>query len=642
MSNATVQFLDYQKPALEAGDYTISVRQEVEIPAGIPEETFYGRELHFKVQGERFSLNPEVVHAVFPPSGSLGRHHDCLPHIALTRSTFPWERSAYPGDSHEPWLALLLFDEEEIEQEAVVEKIITLGDLKTSTDADFPPLTLETGQQGKDSVTVVDIARDLFEAILPGMSELKFLAHVRRRQEQHGASGEEKRELAIVMGNRLPRAGARSTLHLVSLEERFKGSGEFDFKTNQKPIRLVSLYSWRFACLDQQNFETLVEELQTGIVRLPNPGNEAAVEPYLARGYVPISHRLRQGDRTYSWYHGPLATCDSALEFTDDSRLPTLSDALIRYHRDIGLLDMSYAAAFELGRVLALEDGRFHPLLYQWKHQYNERLLPASEAEKVNRLVAPRPGSGDDRLDSLAAEISAWLAALARLEGLPFSYLLPDETMLPEESMRFFYLDRHWLECLLHGAFSVGPSLRKLSAADNTRTEAFGRLTAGLLDEPRTGFIVRSELISGYPDIRVEGYPTRITHDNPLSEKQTLERRRFARIGPQTLLCIFAGEVETVEFFLEPQGLHYGLDEEPADGGSGWRYEKDIQLPGSNLTVSLSNPIRAEDKRVLHITGTNGIAEQIGSAMGWQQINPAQFALHMLEGSNKGRFVISL
>ena len=54
---------------------------------------------------------------MFPSPGSLGEHSNVLPHIILKRSTLPWERQADPGVNRgkdTPWLALLLFEEQEI------------------------------------------------------------------------------------------------------------------------------------------------------------------------------------------------------------------------------------------------------------------------------------------------------------------------------------------------------------------------------------------------------------------------------------------------------------------------------------------------------------------------------------------------
>ena len=49
-----------------------------------------------------------------------------------------------------------------------------------------------------------------------------------------------------------------------------------------------------------------------------------------------------------------------------------------------------------------------------------------------------------------------WLTRLGLLEGVPFNYLVPDEAMLPPESLRFFYLDPNWTSALLDGAMSIG------------------------------------------------------------------------------------------------------------------------------------------------------------------------------------------
>ena len=62
-------------------------------------------------------------------------------------------------------------------------------------------------------------------------------------------------------------------------------------------------------------------------------------------------------------------------------------------------------------------------------------------------------------------QISKWLGRLRLLKGVPFNYLVPDERMLPPESIRFFYLDINWIDSLLDGAFSIGRNLTKTENA---------------------------------------------------------------------------------------------------------------------------------------------------------------------------------
>ena len=52
-----------------------------------------------------------------------------LPHIAFSRDTLPWERTA-KSESDEPWLALLLFNQDEAAECPL--KTMTLKGTKTS------------------------------------------------------------------------------------------------------------------------------------------------------------------------------------------------------------------------------------------------------------------------------------------------------------------------------------------------------------------------------------------------------------------------------------------------------------------------------------------------------------------------------
>src|SRR5919198_5293332 len=54
------------------------------------------------------------------------------------------------------------------------------------------------------------------------------------------------------------------------------------------------------------------------------------------------------------------------------------------------------------------------------------------------------------------AEIVRFLAHMRLLEGVPFSYLVPDAALIPPETIRFFYLDRNATDALVQGALSVG------------------------------------------------------------------------------------------------------------------------------------------------------------------------------------------
>ena len=66
------------------------------------------------------------------------------------------------------------------------------------------------------------------------------------------------------------------------------------------------------------------------------------------------------------------------------------------------------------------------------------------------------------------------------LYGVPFQYLVPDEKMLPAKSIRFFYLNPEWINCLLQGACSVGRTSQTDELADQLLRAHFFKVSEQL------------------------------------------------------------------------------------------------------------------------------------------------------------------
>ena len=637
-----IKFLEYQKPALEAGDYQIEVIQTINTGKG--RNTYTADKTNFTVSGERFSLDPSDIHVMFPPPGSFGRYNDCVPHISIKRSTFPWERSAYGNEDFEPWLTLLLFDETEVNAGDIIKRTTTVGELNNG-EAIFPQLTLETGQQDSDQVIVIDVKKRLLDKILPAGDDLKLLSHVRERMQ---ADEEDPlQELAVVMGSRLPKKGTGSFVYLVSLEERYTSSRTFDYQTENEEdyIRLICFKYWSFSSMadEGKTFEELVEDISTGALSLPVSQENNKSENYLQRGYVPFRHTLRQGDKNYSWYRSPLSPQKITSVFKNDDDLPEFADALVVYHQDIGMFDTTYAAAYELGRVLAVEDNLFSEALYLWKQNENEKVALKLQYQTTKYLLTQKVVTEDDE-DGLERKIIAWFKELAELSAIPFNYLIPDEKMLPQESIRFFSIDQHWLECLLYGAFTIGGNLR--TDGGNTILESFKKLTQEVYAKQRSGFFVRSELVLDYPDLQVDTYSKQQNNAQSIQQLENIKASklsnvRMERLANDILFYLVEGDMAMAELYLKPEGLYFGLDEEQADDGNGMKYEKDLDIQSTDgcykkVTIELGEILK--DKRVLKI-GT--LANKIQTQLNTTAINSAQFGMHMIEGSNKGRFVKS-
>jgi len=576
-----IQFTEHHRVALASGDYTISVKQTVSVKG---EEHFFEGKRAFSVYGERFSLNPQLVHAMFPPLGSRGDFWHLFPHVILNRSTLPWERTPLAHDTNPdrdpPWLMLLLLDE----AEAPTPQVMSLEELKSHPQ--FSNLELESGQHWKDQVTVIDLPQNVFSLLLAGSNSggslretLHYATHV-RHVEYSRSSGE---ELVIIIGNRLPNPNARSIVHLVSLEARINSSGEFELKDNSSSVRLISLLNWSFFSIDpEKTFKGLLEGLNSrqqnsSSFRLPLLADQSFANAFLQNGFVPLPHSLRQGDRTVSWYHGPLLP--QKLN-TEGVSLPArAADQLIIFDQKWGMFDVSYAAAWELGRMLMLENKRLALLLFNWKRKHAHSIkatrhlvdygyhLPFKQ-QQSQRASANLPNQHPEDSDYFPDELWDWFDELSLLSHIPFNYLVPDEQLLPPESLRFFAVDRIWIECLHDGAFSIGRVLESDVTVDQTHRENIKAAS----DIPElSGFLLRSEVVSGWPGLLVDGYDRAIAPDDPAKALRNdshldetlypkLKCCRMERLGKDVLLCLFEGSVKMIDVHLSPETLHFGLD----------------------------------------------------------------------------------
>jgi hypothetical protein len=393
--------------------------------------------------------------------------------------------------------------------------------------------------------------------------------------------------VAVIIGNRLPKPNKASIVHLVSVEGRYTDAGDFDFRNATGPIRLVSLKSWRFACLDKEgSFKGLVRDLGVGELRMPplNQGSAqfAAAEGFFKTGAVPMRHLMRQGNRTISWYHGPL-TPGPGLGAVAASLPARAADALVRYNATYGMFDVSYAAAWELGRLLALQSRSFAIGLARWKREH---------AAWVKDVQQPVPAylRGDARPPhlELPKEVAGWFDDVALLQGVPFRYLVPDEQMLPPGSIRFFQVDRDWVACLLDGAFSIGRVLGKDIEYDAKDRQHH---LAGRTKIQLSGVLIRSEVVAGWSGLRVDGYDVAMRDVNTPS-KPALPKRRMALLSHSVLLCLFEGVVQTVDLHLRPQTLHFGLDAATSAGVT--TYSRDLKAPlTGKLTMPATGVLRA-------------------------------------------------
>lgn len=317
---------------------------------------------------------------------------------------------------------------------------------------------------------------------------------------------------------------------------------------------------------------------------------------YLRSGAVPLRHGLRGGGRTFSWYHGPFI---SGARAQASLNLPARGpDELLIYNESLGMLDVSYAAAWELGRMSILEDSHIAMDLLHWKQDHARTLAHARQHMSHHYLPMVQPSPDLTPPDSLAA----FFRSLTLLEGVPFNYLIPDERLLPAESIRFFTVDSMWLECLRDGAFSVGRVLAKDHLEDIER----GRE----LDPPPrlSGFLLRSKVVSDWPQLTVDAYSDMPVPDaapeNTGNSPNPLRQERFARLGPNVLLCLFSDpqragrEIDRADLHLPAEVLHFGLEDQKFGSTAGKaKIMKQLRDPSSGEALhQVSWPAEGADQ----------------------------------------------
>jgi hypothetical protein len=243
-------------------------------------------------------------------------------------------------------------------------------------------------------------------------------------------------------------------------------------------------------------------------------------------------------------------------------------------------------------------------------------------------------------------DVSAWLADLQALAGVPFAYLVPDSRMLPPESIRFFAVDPNWTAALVDGALSIAATTAPAAAASEAlrpgaliaaRQAAASRRRAAAVepgaaaDESAagvtptySGFLLRSAAVADWPGMQVNGYA------DPQAATPALPIVRLEHLSPTILLALFAGMIQRVDLTEPGQHLYFGVvplsgglsvplrSVEPATAGA--------QLAGDPTVTVSCRP--DPDRTVLDVTATVAAVEQ---GLGVSSLSPSGLGLQLLQ-----------
>jgi len=255
--------------------------------------------------------------------------------------------------------------------------------------------------------------------------------------------------------------------------------------------------------------------------------------------------------------------------------------------------------------------------------------------------------------------MESFLAHLRLLIGVPFDYLMPDSRLLPDESIRFFYIDRSWTDRLVDGAIAVGKigtreqahhhahhpavcqqlDLTERGVRDLQRSRlTFADMKATQKMDPAnviTGFLLRSGAVSGWPHMDVRAYNRVLPRNyDPAAQTQfQLRTLRLERLSPGVLIALFEGVPEMVVCEEPHHGVQFGVHGSSGQFSVFRRGPDGTALGGKDVNI----PVRQANPNVLGIAALRRILKAQAPPLP-DQTGSANFAVELLNLPWRQRF----
>ncbi|QQZ64517.1 hypothetical protein JI735_34330 (plasmid) [Paenibacillus sonchi] len=657
----------------------------------------------FHVKGSPFSLDQNEIR-VHPPNNSKGNFGNILPHLTVTRTGMLWEKKLnLPDNAGEnlPWLALLMLRESEWPGDGKPMKG-TVNQFQHSSDTTLyiPQLEDVLSEEADTLCQYIEITVQQFQELMPDTDihsrGLRYFVGARTNQT------DESQGMSVITAHRFPQVdqdkkdGNQFRVYLVSLEG-LECCLQDKWPSGIVKVRMLCLYHWSFTSIPSngESFHELMEQLLQHTsgsdtwLRYPQLMQTSGIEHIENRrndGYVPHVYHTRSGEETLAWYRGPFVPVSNPPEPVIKSS-NTSQEAMV-YDGEYGTFDLSYAVAFELGRLMALADTQFTVNLMKWrknltslftKHyltddddtQINDRFEDifsnsdwANNVQKalkynteqtvltqkrvawrresrrhrpnpikvIERIMDRRDLSYFNTLRSSEEQqkVTDWISEAAEHVDIPLSHMVPMDQMLPTEHMRVFRIDPSWIRFFIEGATSIGVQT-KFDVFMNQRI----RNVATPGTEHLFGMLLRSALVSGWPALQIKGYND---HGDDAGTENPL------RLQEQVMLTIFREVPKRITITEPHEGLSYGMNDE---GTITVRHIEPRQI-GDIVNDSTGQPVKVPIKN--YIDPNNGVLNanecmselirNIPEATDDDQWMPTHFNLQLLNGADQGVFEI--
>ncbi len=268
------------------------------------------------------------------------------------------------------------------------------------------------------------------------------------------------------------------------------------------------------------------------------------------------------------------------------------------------------------------------------------------------------------------------------LYGVPFHYLVPDGEMLPAESIRFFYLNPEWINCLLQGACSVGRTSQTDELVDQLLRARFfevsEKLASSLRSSAKQAADGRTERWKpdGTAATEKDGQPfctgpcPAICCAPPAVESwigleakadgvdsadkrlDPLQILRMDRLAPDILLCIYNGKSPNIEVKQPPEAIHFGAAIKSSESGS-IRRSGCGAIKGTRIRSGIDTRLKPSDcveriearaARRQRVSIGHNLAKKTGEKRPVGEndfVTSAEFAVEMIESPAKVTFTVN-
>lgn len=391
-ASGKMQLHSYYVPGLPPGTYDIDVVQNINPSNHTDDSLRLEAKGKFTVPNVTWDpLDPKSIHSTFPPPGIPAQNH-ILPHIVFNDAHLPWQKILdekgveVTGDDRTvgiPWLAVIAFEQGEL-----------VAGSGSFTDIPSLPGPVIPNPEPVDEKgpNLIFMKENLFQALFMkssteiDLSPYKYLAHVRQVNTKHMTDIRNKEYMggldtgtfSVIFS---PRTGPfvepndspnPCVVHVIALDyvpeglKKARNSG-----TDLIPV--ATLFSWTYDCLPRQTVtfkDTMVAvgnnsgAFGTDANVLKKFEEGSPLWKRLMRGYNLVRFRVQTGEETVALMRGPF-TPVGAQDQEDEDKFKWFSvqsnsgEDLQIVDNSLGIIDISYCAAWQIGKALAIADQAF-------------------------------------------------------------------------------------------------------------------------------------------------------------------------------------------------------------------------------------------------------------------------------------------